>query len=1299
MARRPVLSAVGALALAVTACAAGTSGASAATTPAATTPPAHRATVDPNLAHATGQVTAFVRLDARSGRSVAAAGGSAKAVRAARAHTDAVAQDVVPHALTRQNTRTAEVKRFGTTANLVPGTLVTGDAANVRALADDPDVVAIYRVTPKKLANAREDAFTGAVQAWSNAHATGRGVRIAIIDTGIDYTHADFGGAGTPAAYALADANDGTKPLDPSLYDADKLLGGYDFAGPTYDADAGTDGLTGTTDTPTPDANPIDSPYRLPGGNEGHGTHVAGIAAGYGVDASGHAFTGDHRALTDVSDWQIGPGTAPEAGIYAFKIFGDLGGSTSLTALALDRAADPNGDGDLSDHVDVVNLSLGSDGGPADTADDLFVDQLSALGTLVVTAAGNGGDVQDVAGDPGNAQSALSVANSVGGPQVYDGVRVTAPAAVAGTYAAQSSVSYTGTTDREADVVLPDPADRTFDGCSPDDFTPAVAARVKGKIAYLAWSDDGAQRACSSSVRFDNAQAAGAVGVLLPGTADVPGGALGGDATIPGAELTPAAAATLEPAIAAASQGGPAVHAEIGPHLVGTVTQDLASDVLNPSSSRGDHGSLGRSGPDVAAPGTDVVSAASGTGTGAQSLTGTSMASPHVAGIAADVLQAHPGWTPAQVKAAIENTATHDVSTAKTGGVVYGPQRTGAGRVDALAAVTDDVVAYDSQRPSQVGVTFGVVPVGTAPVTAARTVTVTNLGDADASYDAAFARSTTVGAASITVSPAHVEVGAHRSATVTLTLHATSSTLSRDLDPTQQATQSGYRADFVAQLTGRLVLAPTGATTTGQLRVPVQAAPRPVSALHASSVRYANAASSTASLAITGTGYARPGGWTSLVTPLVLGATSPKLEDQDLSGSSVSAVRSGDVRAVGWASNVPAVRAAHGSASAEQLAIGVQTDGDWASLGQAVNVMAEIDVDRDGLPDLELVVEKLPTADGVADVTLADTYDWETGDLLDSRPVSGLTGATDTGVFDDDVVVATVGLAAAGIPATARPAITVWTYSGLAPDGTQVMDVAPTFVANLGTPPYWFDRGASGSFSFAATAATSLTVHRTAGAASSRLLVLEPGNSTAVDRAQVVSLTVPPPTATTTHLTAGKPRTAGVALPLTAGVTPATATGTVTFYDGTKRLASAAVHGGKATAAPRLAAGKHTLRAVYTPASAAWTTSVGTSSVTVAKAASTTKASLTHRVAWYGTRTSVVVKVAGHTVAPSGTVQVKQGSRLLASGKVKVSGKTGAVTIALPRTLTVGRHTLTVTYRGNANAAASHATVIYTVTR
>ena len=76
-------------------------------------------------------------------------GGSPAEVKAAAADTEALADEVVPQQATARSAASAAPKQIATLTNLVAGTLVTGDAAQVRALADSPDVVAVYRVTPK----------------------------------------------------------------------------------------------------------------------------------------------------------------------------------------------------------------------------------------------------------------------------------------------------------------------------------------------------------------------------------------------------------------------------------------------------------------------------------------------------------------------------------------------------------------------------------------------------------------------------------------------------------------------------------------------------------------------------------------------------------------------------------------------------------------------------------------------------------------------------------------------------------------------------------------------------------------------------------------------------------------------------------------------------------------------------------------------------------------------------------------------------------------------------------------------
>ena len=809
-----------------------------------------------DLKAAEGTVTAFVQLATKSGADVAASGGSPAQVNAAADKTEALADEVVPTQMTQRNARAAAPKQIATLTNLVSGTLVSGNADQVRALAASPDVVAVYRIVPKTVENAHSVEFTRALQVWQNTGQTGAGVRIGVIDTGLDYTHASFGGAGTVAAYQAAYGEDGTQPIPPGSFDPTKFIGGYDFAGPHYDADPNTV-IPGATPVPAPDDNPIDAPG-------GHGSHVSGTAAGFGVQPDGTTFRGDYSALTSVADWPVGPGTAPGAQLYSLKVFGDSGGSTDLVSVALDRAADPNGDGDFSDHLDVVNMSLGSDGSPADDPENLLVDRLSALGTVVVIAAGNGGDVTDIAGSPGNAASAITVANSVG-PMTLAAVKVTAAAdpALLGLHPAQNSVAYQG-----PDVTAPvgDPGGN-FDGCDP--FTPAQTAAVTGKIAFLTWDDDDTTRRCGSAVRMNHAADAGAVGVLLSSDVLVFSAGITGSTRIPGAQMTQATTAALLPEIHAGT-----LTVEIGPDLDAKASSSVANDTIAASSSRGIHGSLGWGTPDLSAPGTQIASVRSGSGNGSLIETGTSMATPHVAGISALVVASHPGWNAAQVKSAVVNTATHDVTTEPNGaGLVYGPERVGSGRVDAMNAVATNVIAFNTQAPAQTSVDWGVVPVGGSTVVLKKTVTVQNFGTTSQRFATSVTSSTTEGGATITASPASLTLAAGKSAVVTLTLTADPKTLQRQIDPTMATEQLGVPREYVAEVTGRLVLT-SGAT---QLRVPLQAAPRLVSNLTAAPVAFADATAPTAGLTLHGSGVAS-GGWYSLTTPLVLGSLSPQLE-------------------------------------------------------------------------------------------------------------------------------------------------------------------------------------------------------------------------------------------------------------------------------------------------------------------------------------------------------------------------------------------------------------------------------------
>ena len=127
----------------------------------------------------------------------------------------------------------------------------------------------------------------------------------------------------------------------------------------------------------------------------------------------------------------IGPGVAPEAELYAIKIFG-CEGSTNLVVEALDWALDPNGDGDFSDHLDVVNMSLGSEFGSPEDPDSVASDNTVEAGVAVIASAGNSGDIYEITGSPGASKRALSVAASEDRGQIVKAFVVLKPGQAAG---------------------------------------------------------------------------------------------------------------------------------------------------------------------------------------------------------------------------------------------------------------------------------------------------------------------------------------------------------------------------------------------------------------------------------------------------------------------------------------------------------------------------------------------------------------------------------------------------------------------------------------------------------------------------------------------------------------------------------------------------------------------------------------------------------------------------------------------------------------------------------------------------
>jgi subtilisin family serine protease len=889
------------------------------------------------------------------------------------------------------------------THGVLAGLAVYTDVHNYAALRAISGVRAVFPIAPKTVSNSYAVPLVRAPQAWTAHGDLGQDSTVAVIDTGIDYTHANFGGPGTKAAYNAARASDAAA-ANPAQFPSDKIIGGYDLAGDAYDA-------SNPSSQPQPDPNPLDC--------AGHGSHVSGTVAGDGENADGTTYTGAYDTSTPFSTMRIGPGMAPKAKLYAYKVFG-CAGSTSLVTQAIDMAADPNGDGDTSDHADVINMSLGSDFGSPQDGDSVASNLATDLGITVVVASGNGSDLYDVGGAPGDAVKVIAVANTVDAYSQIDTVQVSAPAGIAGGYGAARSIAYDWATKPDLSGVLAapsDPANKT--GCA--SFSSADRALLTGKIAFLEWHQDLVPASeCGSAARAANVVAAGGTGFVFANDAETFSTGITGSAVIPGVLVTKSAGDAMRAQLANG--------VTISGTTAGTFRQLIPADndKVNDSSSRGIRGA-GNIKPDVAAVGTSVFSTAMGTGNEGVSFTGTSMATPMVAGLAALVRSKHPDWTPQEVKADIMNTAGQDLFTGDNHtGATYPPNRVGAGRIKADDALDNQVVAYVTNDPGAVSVSFGPVAV-TGPTTLTKTVKVVNKGLSAATFNLSYDPITTVPGVTYSVSPSSVTVGRRSAATFTVTFSVTDpTTLTKTVDPTVATQQDGVAREFLADASGRVVLSPTDSRPT--LRVPVYSAPRPASRMtQPASLTTPPGSVQLATLPLTGTGVGQGSGATridSLVSGFELQATSGRAPQ---CGESVTTgcvhypdERSADLRYVGATTDAPLVRqAGHDPYSTGFAYFAINTYGPWRTPASTQEFDILIDTNGDSAPDAVLYNTRLTGTD----VFVSQLVDPDSGDVLDVEEINQRLGDVDTALFDSDVLVMPVALSALPGVSAAHPRI------------------------------------------------------------------------------------------------------------------------------------------------------------------------------------------------------------------------------------------------------------------------------------
>ena len=523
-----------------------------------------------------------------------------------------------------------------------------GDRAKISQLAG---VKAMYPVeiiaapTPERTDEVAPDMaaainLTGANVA-QGLGITGKGVKVGIIDSGIDIDHPAFGGSGTPGTTTFPTA---------------RIVAGYDLVGDNYNAAGTTPGEL----TPAPDNNPDDcaatgsspiTPTSSAAG--GHGTHVAGIVGGNSATLKG---------------------VAPDVSLGAYRVFGCYGSSSSdVIVAAMERA--------LADGMNVVNQSLGAARQWPQYPTSQAATRLVNQGVVMVASIGNNGpggsspDALFAAGAPGVGDKVIGVAS-------YDNAQrsfVVNGIPYGYNPASGSPLPPTSGSLPMAKTGTPTTAN---DGC-----VALPAGSLTGKAVLIR------RGACTFNTKAFNAQNAGAAAVVLYNNQ---AGALNAtvagppNITIPVVGITAAQGSVLDAAIAA----GPTTLNWTGTYVswpAGT------GGLISGFSSFGLAANLSLK-PNIGAPGGGILSSYPLELGGSATLSGTSMSSPHVAGGVALVLEARPRIPSNAMRGRLQSSADpKNWSGNPALGLLDHVHRQGAGMLDIMGTINATTVIEPSQ--------------------------------------------------------------------------------------------------------------------------------------------------------------------------------------------------------------------------------------------------------------------------------------------------------------------------------------------------------------------------------------------------------------------------------------------------------------------------------------------------------------------------------------------------------------------------------------------------------------------------
>lgn len=444
---------------------------------------------------------------------------------------------------------------------------------------------------------------------------TGKGIKVAVIDTGIDYHHPDL---------------------------KKQYKGGYDVV------DGDDDPMETLAQQGTPTI---------------HGTHVAGIIAANGKMK----------------------GVAPEAELYVYRALGPGGqGTTEQVIEAIEKA--------VEDGADIINLSLGNSVNGPDWPTSVALDKAVEKGVVCVTSNGNSGPQMWTVGSPGTSEKAISV----------------------GASSPPLKMPYLTVFGEKKEISL-----QQMGGSVPWNFKRDVPV-VDGKLG----AKDDIENAAGKIVLIErgilpfsekakNAFEKGAIGVIIyNNTSGTFTGMLEGEKlNIPVVSISKEDGEWLLEKMKKSPR----------PLMIRTIYRK-EEDLIAPFSSRGPVTHTWTVKPDVVAPGVAIDSTVPN---GYLSLNGTSMSAPHVAGAVALIKQAHPDWTPEQIKASLMNTAKR---LRDEEGNEYLPHEQGAGRIQLQEAINAKSLVYPAS------ISFGKWSKNDRRNIKEVTVTVENVGDRKKTY-------------------------------------------------------------------------------------------------------------------------------------------------------------------------------------------------------------------------------------------------------------------------------------------------------------------------------------------------------------------------------------------------------------------------------------------------------------------------------------------------------------------------------------------------------------------------------------